>query len=130
MNKERILALADLIERQPFANEFDAPEGFGMVSAEHACGTPSCIAGWAYWEAQGRPQIINTDYQVAAEYLGLAPPETSWIESPADRLFFPGHPDANVHRAGWNATPAQAATVLRHLAETGEVNWSIILEEV
>lgn len=124
MNKERVLALADLIECQPHVDPLGIdpylePSGFNMNCFTHSCGTPSCIAGFAAWEYNGR-KINDSDEteSKAREYLGLA----SYFG--AKRLFFPtvsGRECASI-------TPQEAAQVLRHLAETGEVDWSIINE--
>ncbi|PZP62989.1 MAG: hypothetical protein DI604_28090 [Delftia acidovorans] len=115
MNKERILALANLIEKQPHS-AVEEVSGFNMVSYVHACGTPACIAGWAV-ASEGTPSpLAHQPIQPtgvssrAAKYLGLEYPE-------AEELFLGGVYDLD------EITPAQAAACLRHLAETGEVDW-------
>lgn len=123
MNKERILALADLIEKQPHQPEFDATSGFDMSCTHRDCGTPACIAGWALWEAQGRPESLVEPPGLwgiennAATYLGLSVPEVS--QPSGYPLFYP--PETYKYEG---ITPAQAASCLRHLAETGEVDWA------
>lgn len=127
MNKERILALADLIEVQPHTT-FEAEIGFSMDNWSHSCGTPSCIAGWAC--AMEKPidarPISERSLWHARDYLGLSAEQ-------ADALFEPDLRDDeqredNDHLAVtdlWDAiTPSQAADTLRRLAETGEVVWS------
>jgi hypothetical protein len=114
MNKERILALADLVERQPHAIEDQPESGFAMCSLIHECGTPSCIAGWAAWESLGRPGIIEDIEDVidlASQYLDLGFDKYR-------HLFYPSNYSGNKY------TPAHAAFTLRLLAETGEVDWS------
>lgn len=106
MNKKRILALADLIE----ANEGD----FDMSNWTHSCGTPACIGGWAAWEALDRPSVLPSIFPH-----GRA---SSWLDisdEQGDALFIPDIWLSAV-------TASQAATVLRHLAETGEVDWNIV----
>jgi hypothetical protein len=117
MNRERILALADLIEEQPHTDE-EADEGFTMESITHDCGTPACIAGWAAWEALGRQRgdlySIHTDLDAKArEFLDIDPLK-------AEDLFYPPFPIVYA-----TVTPSEAAATLRHLAETGEVDWSV-----
>jgi len=131
MNKERILALADLIEAQPHT-DVDSKHGFNMNSILHLCGTPCCIAGWAVWEAQGRPERVDrykyeTGLEIpAAEYLEM-PLDPQHYCGPAMQLFYPVDDDIN-DRNYKDLQPVEAAKVLRHLAETGEVDWSIINE--
>lgn len=121
MNTERLLALADVIERTPhreivetYAEE--APAGFNMGTWH--CGAVCCIGGWA--EAMF---VLNkrhrADVTTAAWALGLD-------ELTADRLFYPGE------ESGWDIelsyddiTPVMAAVVIRDLAQTGSVHWSL-----
>lgn len=115
MNAERILALADLIESQPHTDLND-PKGFNMTNWHHKCGTPSCIAGWAFammnGDNSGSEKIPLGASDDAAKYLGLTPNQS------AD-LFFPRLED-------WDSiTPEDAAGTLRKLAYTGEVEWSV-----
>lgn len=113
MNVERILHLADIIETQPHTSA-EAESGFSMQDYTHRCGTPSCIAGWAnsVFEA-----VDLNSGEVAAVILGLDFEQES-------SLFYPsGYSEASKH------TPAQAARTLRHLAATGEVDWSLPVEE-
>ena len=129
MNKERILALADLIEGQEHTNDWYVGEvhGFNMNKLVYDCGTPSCIAGWAAWEALDQPKVLKTkvfgdsDYieKTAAEYLGLEYNSCN-ADKGCYRLFYPNTPVYS------DITPIMAATVLRHLAETGEIDWSIV----
>jgi hypothetical protein len=117
VNKERILALADLIEQQPHADK-EASEGFTMSSITHDCGTPACIAGWAAWEAVGRKNGDLYDFDLdiegkARDFLGISPTK-------ADALFYPYE-----FKAYGEITPSEAAATLRRLAETGQVDWQI-----
>lgn len=118
MNVERINALADLIEAQPHSEE----KGFHMNHVVHGCGTPSCIAGWAEWENEGRPASLTFSgegfLENAAKYLGIGEYDYDNKKLKATKLFYPG-------KTYYYSTPAHAAKVLRHLAATGEVDWSI-----
>lgn len=69
MNTDRILALADLIESLPHTST-GAKDGFCMSSYTHNCNTPSCIAGWAAFEAKGGIITLDIHYDAKA-YLGL-----------------------------------------------------------
>jgi hypothetical protein len=137
MNTERILLLADFIESLPderldmcfWAKDVDGDENLD-VSPEtvlHNCGTAACIGGWT--EAlfnptrltfRGTSGLWNTtqdgplDKDSAGTLLGLTVAQ-------AHDLFLPPHTNGN---GSWaDITPAIAATTLRHLAETGRVEW-------
>jgi hypothetical protein len=127
MNKERILALAAHIEQQPHADysNYDATIGFNMGWTVHpSCGTPCCIAGWATWESLGRPigAIPARCEPLAAEYLGLD-------YETGHQLFYPPQEEDRYSVCYSSVTPEQAASVMRELVETGEVNWFPIYEE-
>ena len=131
MNKERILQLADVIEREGALPE---PElGFNMLYcrvktndddgslerdfANRPCGTVGCIAGHAL-----RLAGINGGFTAAAEWLGL-----SYIGGEGEELFFPGDV-SGINISRWDEiTPAHAAAVLRRLVETGKVEWAAVL---
>lgn len=132
MNKKRILKLADVIETEAGQHGL----GFNMDTylnsvdkdiSGHNCGTVACIAGWTtfLFDPRGRlrsPARASKDaiaannsstrtgdfHNTAGDILGLT-------EIEANELFLPSAFD--------DPTPAQAAKVLRHLAETGEVEW-------
>lgn len=120
MNKERVLRVADAIERAEFAPEF----GFNMSYVElqrsgplsfipdqtgHNCGSVGCIAGWAM-RLSGEEIKYSHSFDEAREWLMLQ-------SITAEQLFVP--PGTCWH----NITTAQAVWTLRHLAETGEVVW-------
>lgn len=129
MNKERILQLADAIEREGARPE---PElGFNMNYfrvernesclfedfAERPCGTVACIAGHAL-----RLAGIDGTFIAAAKWLGL-----SYIGSEGEELFYPGNVSGICVFWWSDITPAHAAAVLRRLAETGKVEWAAVL---
>lgn len=114
MNINNINRLADVIEVQEHTNR-EAASGFAMNVFFHTCGTPACIAGWA-------------DYLSGAEWYGDARTDeveeraAEWLDLESDQaysLFWAGNLDLRL------ITPKQAAAVLRHLAVTGNVDWSV-----
>lgn len=116
VNKANCLYLAALIERQPHAEAYDK-HGFNMHAYNHDCGTPSCICGFAFSLLHPGEDLRKvkeeTVERVGAEYLGLDKWQTSG-------LFYPDHP------LQWcTITPQQAAATLRHLGETGQVEWQL-----
>lgn len=117
MNKERILALADHIEKLPHNNDMDeAGPHFTMSRYFNPCGSPSCIAGHAICMFSDKKfeDVYDYEFNEAAEVLGL-----DW--ETAGKLFTPDASEAGKY---WSQiTPKEAARTLRHLAETGEVKW-------
>jgi len=134
MNREMILRVADAIEEaaKPGANP---AMGFNMNQVihssgleddltGHSCGTVGCIAGWAIAVDKNfkKCRDIDPDSDLwkprAGKLLGLN-------AKLADRLFMArAYRDLDLDLI----TPSQAVTVLRHLAETGKVDWSIASE--
>jgi len=116
MNTERILELADRIEKLPhhsLNNEFkDGPLSYFNMGSWH-CGSVACIGGWTTY-LYGDPAIDGAVGQVA-ELLGIS-------EMEAIYLCYPDECDKIYARI----TPEDAAKVLRHLAKTGDVRWSVI----
>lgn len=117
MYKERILALADHIEKLPHIDDIEeARPHFTMSRYFNPCGSPSCIAGHAICMFSDKKfeDVYDYEFSEAAEVLGL-----DW--ETADKLFTPSALDTGKH---WpQITPKEAARTLRHLAETGEVKW-------
>lgn len=142
MNKENILRVADAIERGELVKrgigfnmaQFAQPANPDRMEARDlidGCGTVACIAGWAYAirfpsakpyrlieimerERKGGDGFHHRIPDVAAEFLGLSERD--------GRELFRSRGDL------WtlsNITPAHAVAVLRHLAETGKVDWSV-----
>lgn len=126
MNKERILALADLIEKQPHTTVDDA-HGFTMGNWTHACGTPACIAGWAVFAENGSAKFESGEWvsSRAASYLELDRDDAVLLFEPDLRNPDEFEDDETDATDGWDEiTPSQAAATLRRLAETGSVDWS------
>ncbi|RUU80484.1 hypothetical protein [Mesorhizobium sp. M7A.F.Ca.MR.362.00.0.0] len=119
MNAERILMLADVIEGLPHGAVEDraseAPlESFNM--GKWHCGTVGCIAGWAAHVFGG--QMVDPAW-TGRLVLGLD-------SDLADDLFTPPYDYGKYDKI----TPKDAAKVLRNLAETGEVDWSLAAASV
>lgn len=130
VNRENILKVADAIENHSIkwlgfnmASWFDADARHPWSpkdNTNHNCGTVACIGGWAGVLAMGKKTeksaakaLANLNETRIHEFLGL---ETEVARS----LFLPSH---KVVGKWSDITPAQAVRVLRHLAETGKVNW-------
>ena len=133
VDADKARELADFIEKLPHRAVVEATEDQDTLDVEphdvfdmahyredFGCGTAACIAGWGY--------ILWGDHPDAdPKYLDPIFPDRAINESSrlnlgleidaADELFTPhsGHlPDI---------TPQDAAAALRHLADTGVVNW-------
>jgi hypothetical protein len=114
VNVAECLDLADFLESLP-------EELFDMGKfAPYECGTPACIGGWLARnnseEFLASP-LSTTDF--GAKKLGLTYDQ-------AYTLFVGGSyfPKFSI----FNANNQQAAKILRHLAATGEVDWSVAFE--
>lgn len=115
MNAERILKLADVIEAAPkqgipTSGARKPITAFNMGSWH--CGTVGCIAGWAHQTFGDGNYGVNI-CRAAEEHLDLN-------EHDAGELFIPAT-DNSLD----DIVPSQAAKVLRHLAATGKVDWSV-----
>ncbi len=122
MNRERITRLADRVEQLP-------DDRFTMSRYQYNCGTAACIAGHAVAQMMEDGLISKMPESplyvpsLTKEYLGISDPTMF------NHLFKPEHPYAlwaadNVLHRGY-ISKRRAAAVLRYLAETGEVDWSI-----
>ena len=140
LNVDRLRELADFIGALP-TGQFDM-DHWGNNTAieavqhiyEHgtvACDTPACIGGWAavLYGGDAIEDIVGTLggvyglQDIAAAALGLTGTSIRSLAGPhtlGDDLFAPGV----VQLA--TVTQHDAARVLRHLADTGRVDWSII----
>ena len=140
IEKKRLLKIAEQLDyavAHPQSCEYmgdddvecDAYEPiFSMDRYFHPCGAASCIAGHALSMAASEDDLGDfaldaneKQEERARKYLGLA-------QEQADALFLPKNAEANMDaRPGQNGyiSPQRAAAVLRRLAETGEVNWSV-----
>lgn len=108
--REKLLALADYIETRP-PHMFD----MSLFLGHNECGTTYCIGGWVCVYA-GVPLYCNshTPFMFTQQFLGLT-------KEQAEALCYPMHPKPS-HS---DLTREDAGRVLRHLAYTGEVDWSV-----
>lgn len=121
MNKDNILKVADAIEQHSIPGlGFNMRKYFCPTDVDHnpdlsghTCGTTACIAGWAIAVRDGgNPTDFNGPWLYdAAEFMGL------WKDEQATKDL--------MLETNNTITPAHAVAVLRHLAETGEVDWSV-----
>lgn len=143
MKKDRILALADRLEKLDLPGAFSMGSWFEEIDDgerstdapvfakdENVCGTSCCIAGWAtvYFDPYTTRRMARglkleeikepKGYSLDAEKRGRL--ALGLTEEQAEALFYgdPFEPDDS------RLTNTVAAQVLRHLAETGEVDWA------
>jgi hypothetical protein len=127
VNAENALKVADAIEKRAvphlgFNMNYLLKEADGHFAKDGLnvgdCKTVACIAGWANVLGGKRERATFT---FAENYLGLRPEQH-------DQLFYASnHPDADEgdeYGPLTEITPEQAVRTLRHLAETGEVDWT------
>lgn len=125
MNKERILEVADAIEQASIPNL-----GFNMawwfleagtdydMSKKHQCGTVACIAGWTYAvKHRGDPELLNLMKINKDAICGEAQAYLDVSEKDAGHLF--------VESCNNDPDDKYAVRVLRHFAETGNVEWNL-----
>lgn len=141
MNTERILEIADTIERTNHSFHMSkwlqsdtgvshmmgiaATHGIDALVAEaERCHTFACLAGWAVLlygdDRLGEP--YQTVYIYGQELLGLTDQQARRLFQPKP-FNRPGEPEISCHYN--DITAAYAARVLRQFAHTGEVNWMI-----
>ena len=132
MNPERILAVADAIEKHTipelgfnmgyfFGHDGELPDLSG-----HNCGTTACIGGYA------RTLMVGSVHK--ADQGSYELDEGKWLDidfTTVNQLFYASnHPAANKSNGTWatefkSITPEQAVRTLRHLAATGTVDWTV-----
>lgn len=123
MNKKRLLAVAEAITQAHVLQGDARGMGFnmnhfctaypGMDFNSQECGSVGCIAGWALsMFTQKQPSQFTFDE--AGRELGLN-------SVTADMLFFGRGCELEL----FEIHPYHAAAVIRHLVETGEVEWDI-----
>lgn len=112
MNHEAIIELANALEQGLPNVRFDLFDWLELRS----CGTQACIAGHAVILRKGLAYASKMNAHrialEAEEILGLDRGKANDLFTPA-----PGE--------GYLNDPRRAARVLRHLAETGDVDWNI-----
>jgi hypothetical protein len=120
-NKDRLMQLADIVEAAPevtYNDDIESLGGFSMSQYFHNCGTPSCIAGHTIAAfAPHFDQKTDDPRHVASYLLGIS-------EAEGRKLFVPGGWDTIPDEIyPYGSTGPQAAKVIRHFAETGEIDW-------
>lgn len=123
MDKQRILELADVIEKAPYAERpqyrrSNEPTLTHFNMSTFHCGSAGCIAGWtiAHWQ----PEALN--YLDTEAIVRRAAAELDLSPSQAEDLFCSDRTPAELT----DIRPAEAARVLRHFVETGEIEWESI----
>lgn len=120
-NVENILRVADYLDDLPDPSAFSMFffQWPSMGEAMHPCGTPSCIAGYAC-HVHGIVRHGYDTMEAAQMLFGLS-------EENARLLFLPEEDrDGRNFVNRFNINNTQAAQLLRHLATTGLVDWSIL----
>jgi len=120
MNKENILAVADAIETHSVPDLGFNMGGYffeGEDADDGKCGTVACIAGWTC-KVLGEPSNEYEHGWTAGDHLGLDHEQRTLLFTPRGWL---GSPEIFKAR--------HAVRVLRHLAETGEVDWAKAMAE-
>ena len=116
MNKKRILELADTIDGLPtvvYGTNDPNSHSFCMEATNHPCGSPACLAGWTdeLWNPDKYPDPLGI--AGTGREMELFEPREPWAT-----YFHRPHQDGFI-------TSEHAAAVLRNLAETGEVDWTV-----
>jgi len=112
--RERLVYLRDFLLRLP-AERFNMDfMGCPLDADRGECGSPACIGGWARAIFRYRSLNIN---DAGRELLGLG--------DSVHPLFWPTERKMADGTLAYNASPADAAAVLTHLLNTGEVDWSV-----
>lgn len=130
MNKDRIRQLAEHLRKPETAGHFNMEyfcgtipdgetRGASVGEVIHACGTVACIAGHALALFAPMTEITGWMVDAGAEALEIDDEEVT------DALFTPEGLEMGNGVNAYKATNLQAARVLDHLAETGEVDWSV-----
>ena len=126
LQTETINQLADRIEQCEEVN-MGAHQplmglAFSMEYNRYKCGAPACLLGHqSAMYGRTKKEINNYTYIAFANELGITSREAVELYVPCNGFAYviarPGEP-------GW-ITKHHAVAVLRHLANTGEVDWSI-----
>lgn len=125
MNKENFEILASKIEKlehkQGVCEAFDeAANGFNLNREFFGCGAPACIAGWATSLATNSSHIKMSDIKTETmKFLGI---DSETFEE----LCYPFDAFAGSNVEFEDILPEEAAKVIRNLAETGQVDWTIV----
>ena len=135
METERILELADLIEAgQPnlhFNMSTWGEPAWRHTATEHLCGTAACIAGWTVARFGKSGRATKVDHRRPVEFHGPVSDTAATVlgldVDVAEGLFMPCLLRDGVSIG--EVTASHAVRTLRHLAETGEVDWRATMKE-
>lgn len=133
LRADRLLELADVIEKMPWAKDRQSGGecGFNMEvwNEDFPCGTVSCIGGtaqihfglkhetevYAFLSDLGEKVTEHIVEEEANGYRSARYVRSDDYSSLLSLFYPPPH--------GWSADPQEAAQVIRHLATTGQVDW-------
>lgn len=120
MNKERLLAVADAIEKEEIAGlGFDMANWFGTHG--HTCGTSACIAGHVI--AKYAPHLIKShDVSIPTEAREILGAQTDEDTLALNKLFY-GIREDDEPSVLTDLYRGIAVIAIRRLAETGVTNW-------
>ena len=138
MNTDDLLALAEKIEASGDLRQDDQGlfHGYDQSCWHHACGAPACLSGHLIdmmdgWnlvrDADGMTRVRTPDGHDVKVDVAVA----RILEVPrkcAVKLICP-EPEPFTHEDDPGPSSAEAAAMLRHLVETGEVDWMAGIEE-
>ena len=131
LQTERINQLADRIEqcKEVELGDYKPAMGlaFTMHSSKYSCGSPACILG--HWNAirdSTTTAMTRFDYASLASDLGITRMQAAELYAPIHCF---AHFAAPPREFG-HITKHHAAAVLRHLADTGKVDWIIGMEKI
>lgn len=138
VNRENVLKVADAIEKHSIEwlgfnmDEWAAEAGKSYPDRLDSCSTVACLAGWTYvvrYPSTTPEQLLrlSDDFYSGKQRTVLTRAETflELTDRESDDLFRPSGAGA------WNKIePSKAVAVLRHLAETGVIDWSISSPDV
>ena len=125
LNTAAINALADRIEQcvdvEIDDHEPESGPAFTMFNDVYPCGLPGCILGHQREMAGRGKRSDHTDWAHFAADLGLTHAQTRDLCGPVFKdAHFAANPGQSTH-----ITARRAGAVLRNLAATGNVDWTI-----
>lgn len=139
MNKERLLQLAEVLESDRAESHFNMNLWLSengrfarseVCSLQHFniedCGAVACIGGWTVILFPEEAALFAKEHisNAAYEILGLGLVEGHDLCIPEG-----WYDDKDDFISPYEAKPKQAAKVVRHLAETGVVDWKKAFED-
>ena len=137
MHKEKILKLADIVEKLEYSNSLYDPGKFCMTEYMFHCGAPACIAGWTVLAENQNWDLshIRGNAENRLVPVNIPPYQMNrWIHERAQAILGLDNFEASVLFAPRSIdlseiTPQLAARTLRNFVETGWIEWLKCLEE-